>query len=417
MAIKSIRVKNFKSFKDVEVHLGNFNVLIGANASGKSNFIHIIEFLRDIQRHGLENGISLQGGPEYLTNLKIGSHRRLIAEIVITAEADAPSEIIGTSRSGHKYLRFVPQESRYSFALGFPTKHADFEILDDQLSVKGEFLVSERSEGRWPRGPQGCGEIVINRHGKETSEIVTPPDGVLLKEYEVVILFPRKRVSSGSLLLQYGPFSVGRRTDNVAIYDFDPKLPKKGTPIAGKADLEEDGSNLAIVLKRIMEDAGDKGKFASLLQDLLPFAADLDVGRFADRSLLFSLREKFSENKPIPASFISDGTINVAALIVALYFEKKPIAIFEEPERNVHPHLISRMVGMMKEASQRKQIIVTTHNPEVIRNADVADVLLVSRDAEGFSTIAKPAEREDVKGFLRNEIGLEELFVQDLLHN
>ena len=44
MAIKSIRVKNFKSFKDVEVHLGNFNVLIGANASGKSNFIQVIKF-------------------------------------------------------------------------------------------------------------------------------------------------------------------------------------------------------------------------------------------------------------------------------------------------------------------------------------------------------------------------------------
>ncbi len=48
MAIKRIRVRNFKSFKDLEVELGKFNLLIGANASGKSNFIRIFEFLRDI---------------------------------------------------------------------------------------------------------------------------------------------------------------------------------------------------------------------------------------------------------------------------------------------------------------------------------------------------------------------------------
>ena len=195
--------------------------------------------------------------------------------------------------------------------------------------------------------------------------------------------------------------------EDIAIYDFDPKLPKKAMPITAKAELEEDGSNLAIVLKRIMEDESAKRNFANLLQDLLPFVVDLDVERFADKSLLFSLREKFAENKPVPASFISDGTINVAALIVALYFEKKPVAIFEEPERNVHPHLISRIVGMMKEASQRKQVIVTTHNPEVVKNADIADVHLVSRDADGFSTITKPRGAGRCEGLSpeRNRLG------------
>ena len=95
MAIKSIRVKNFKSFKDVEVHLGNFNVLIGANASGKSNFIHIIEFLRDIQRHGLENAISLQGGPEYLTNLNIGPDEGLFVEVVVSVDPRAGGPVVG----------------------------------------------------------------------------------------------------------------------------------------------------------------------------------------------------------------------------------------------------------------------------------------------------------------------------------
>ena len=206
--------------------------------------------------------------------------------------------------------------------------------------------------------------------------------------------------------------------EDVAIYDFDPKLPKKATPITGKAELEEDGSNLAIVLKRIMEDESAKRKLVNFLQDLLPFVSGLEVEKIRRQIAPLQPEGDVREKQGYSGSLlISDGTINITALIVALYFERKPIAIIEEPEQNVHPHLISRIVAMMREASQRKQVIVTTHNPEVIKNADIADVHLVARDAEGFSTITKPAEREDVKGFLQNEIGLEELFVDNLLHN
>jgi predicted ATPase len=91
------------------------------------------------------------------------------------------------------------------------------------------------------------------------------------------------------------------------------------------------------------------------------------------------------------------------------------LTIIEEPERNIHPYLISRVVEMMKEASQKKQIIVTTHNPEIIRHADLESILLISRDKEGFSTISRPSEKEEVKTFLDNEIGIEELYIQDLL--
>src|SRR5208283_1142236 len=127
MAIKTIRVKNFKSFKDVEVHLGNFNVLIGANASGKSNFIRIIEFLRDTQRHGLENAISLQGGPEYLTNLNIGPHENLFVEVVVSEDGDDGGPGVGTSRTRDRRLVMKPREARYSFSVGFARKRAAFE--------------------------------------------------------------------------------------------------------------------------------------------------------------------------------------------------------------------------------------------------------------------------------------------------
>jgi len=211
------------------------------------------------------------------------------------------------------------------------------------------------------------------------------------------------------------PFPLRNIFGDVSIYDFDPKLPKKATPITGKAELEEDGSNLAIILKNIIENKDKERRFSNFVRDLLPFINKVDVERFADKSLLFKLQECYFPKDYLPASLISDGTINITALIIALYFEKKSLTIIEEPERNIHPHLISKIINMMKDASKKKQIIVTTHNPEMVKNADLEDILLVSRDKDGFSTITRPADKVEVNTFLKNEIGIEELYVQNLL--
>jgi len=66
--IKTIKAKNFKSFKDIEINLSDFNVIIGPNSAGKSNFLSILQFLRDIINSGIENAISLQGGLDYMLN-------------------------------------------------------------------------------------------------------------------------------------------------------------------------------------------------------------------------------------------------------------------------------------------------------------------------------------------------------------
>ena len=62
MKITKIEISNFKSFDNQSIHLNDFNLLVGANASGKSNLVQAFQFLRDIVIHGLENAISLQGG-------------------------------------------------------------------------------------------------------------------------------------------------------------------------------------------------------------------------------------------------------------------------------------------------------------------------------------------------------------------
>jgi predicted ATPase len=203
--------------------------------------------------------------------------------------------------------------------------------------------------------------------------------------------------------------------DRIAIYDIDSKLLKKGVAITGKRDLEEDAGNLALILKNIIEDPEKKRKFSNLLRDVLPFVEDFSIEKFMDISLILTLRERYAGNHVLPAASLSDGTMTIFALIIALYFEDKPFIIIEEPVNHIHPFLVARVITMMKEASKSKQVMVTTHSTEVVKHAKIEDLLLISRDTEGFSVVSRPADKREVRTFLENEIGIEELYVQNLL--
>lgn len=340
MAIKKIKISNFKSFDELEVDLGPLNIVIGANAAGKSNFLEIFRFIRDVEEYGLENAVSLQGGMTYLSNIK---------------------------REGKPTLLEVPVK-------GLTVRHSD------TLVVEAHWLLALVAS------PEAPGFMIIADER-----------------------YPLDQQGNSKL---HSKLSL---RDEISIFDFDPKLPKKATPVTGKADLEPDGSNLAIVLRNLLQSEESRKQLTLILRDLLPFVTDLKVDRFADKSLLISLEESFAAGNYLPASFLSDGTIHLTALILALYFDKAPVVIIEEPERNIHPHLISKVAAMLVDASKRKQVIVTTHNPELVKHAQLEDLLLVRRDAEGFSRVSRPAENEQLKVFLENDLGVDELYVQDLL--
>ena len=150
---------------------------------------------------------------------------------------------------------------------------------------------------------------------------------------------------------------------------------------------------------------------------MLPFVDDVTVEPFSDKSLLMLLKESYAPETPFPATFISDGTINIIALIVALYFEDHSVVMIEEPERNIHPHLISRVVLMLKDKAEKKQILVTTHSPEVVEHAGLEHLLLISRHKDGISRVSRPGEKEVVRSFLEHEIGIGDLHKHNLLEH
>lgn len=427
MFIKNMKVTNFKSFEEAHIDFGRFNVVVGANASGKSNFISVFRFLKDIVESGLDNAISMQGGVDYLRNIKVGASESMSVELCIDCRDE--SVFVFPAVIDKEPIGVSPREFLYRLTIGFHEGGKGYRIAEERMTISLGFSRMQKGEKKGILKILGGGKVTFLNDGEK---IIHELDENIPRNIAHAIVFhpfleqySRENLFKGKLFLEVKFPLLSLPADSqlkdfircISLYDFDPKLSKTATRITGKSELEPDGSNLAIVLKNILEDENEAEKFSDIVQSVLPFVETMTVEKMADKSLITSLREK-STPTFLPAFLISDGTINITALIVALYFEKKPLIIIEEPERNIHPYLISRVVDMMKDVSgdmKRKQIIITTHNPEVVKYAGLDHLLLVYRDEKGFSRISRPSEKKEVETFLKNDIGVDELFVQNLL--
>src|SRR5512136_133632 len=420
MPIQRIHVENFKSFSELDIELSQFHVLIGSNAAGKSNFISIFRFLRDITKHGIINAIAMQGGSEYLQNTNIGSSRDLV--IRVAYQPDQKVEILEQKECKNIPLLAIQScQSSYEFAIRFDRPGNGFSITKDRLIIGCEVLSCNPIDGH-PNNIEkiGRGEIQVTNEAGNLTYTVDLPKGFPLTEQELIPFYFRGKELPEKTLLLETPYAyplphIEKFFDRIAVYDIDLKLLKKGVAITGKRDLEEDAGNLPLVLKNIIGDPKKKRKFSNLLRDVLPFVDDFSVKKFMDISLILTLRERYAKNHELPSTSLSDGTMTIFALIIALYFEDKPFIIIEEPVTHIHPFLIGRVITMMKESSSGKQIMITTHNTEVVKHAPIEDLLLVSRDTDGFSIVSRPADKEEVTTFIENEIGIEELYIQNLL--
>ena len=200
------------------------------------------------------------------------------------------------------------------------------------------------------------------------------------------------------------PIPVEFTFKDIECYNFNPQFSKGVSEINGDNNLGKYGENLAVILNKIFKEEDNKRKFLNLVNDLLPYIEDIGVEQLNENQMMYSITE-VNNMIEIPSVFISDGTANVISLIASLYFDDSKYLFIEEPERNIHPSLLSKFVDMIGEASNNKQIFITTHSPEILKYMDLNDVLFISKDEEGFSKIAKAANNETIAPFIE-ELGM-----------
>lgn len=411
MKIRKIEVENFKSYKKLKIDFNNLNYIIGGNAAGKSNFVSILKFLSDIIEYGIEDAILLQGGIKYLYNINSSKSSCLKFSVKL--------EIEEKENRMRKYLPvekgiYLPKTLHYTLNVKPNEKGDGYKVIREIITVNFEQFLKQKEN--------------FKKVGNFKLKIEKDSNGRIHDNIEKRIFNDENELLGLNFLIRHAKnedtlissfFSTFEmlylRHSKIKIYNFDVNLLKSPSSIVARSELEENGSNLVNIIQQLLKNKANKNKLNKLLRTILPFVDDVNIENNVNKSVFFKLKETYN-NKEFPSYMLSDGTVNILAIIVSLYFQDDcEIIILEEPERNIHPKLLGKLVSLLEDVSSQKQIFVTTHNPYIIKEANLNDVILVSRDTKGISNISKPINDKSVLTFLENDLGIEDLFADGIL--
>ncbi|MGI6168942.1 MAG: AAA family ATPase [Christensenellales bacterium] len=416
MKFTRVYIENFKSFDRQELHLEDFTLLLGANAAGKSNIISIFRFIDNVVNYGIQDALSLMGGIDHVINAGLGKKQPLILEFSLNVQDEHLQRQVNPKDS--RSLLFLSID--YRCALKAYARTDSYRIVEDRISLNYRCL-SDNSETAVSKGNL---TVQFSRKGNRIIPRLTAPEGFrdaavrdsFALTFQAGILSRNPRELILNKLDYLAPF-VSLRRHFIKIYNFDPTLLKQASSVISMHELAEDGSNIAFVLEYLLRSPSNKRMLTNLLAHCLPFIKDIGIQQNLDRSKTFKIQEVY-QDRVFRSDFLSDGTVNILALIVALYFQQySGIVIIEEPERNLHPKLISSVAEMAKDAAVNKQVLITTHSQEFVKHTELSSLLFVQRSDEGFTQTSKPADNETVRAFLQSALGAEDLFLQDLLGN
>ena len=154
MSITSIKASNFKSFKDIDVTLKDYNLLVGANNSGKSNFIELLKFLSDLMDVGLDGAISRQGGVEYIGNTSLPPSTETTLDIRYTVKDEAiyPLTFYLEGKDKNKALngRDSVKISSFTYSLGIKRSRNKFRFLisREEMNLFGEIFTRRKTPSK-----------------------------------------------------------------------------------------------------------------------------------------------------------------------------------------------------------------------------------------------------------------------------
>ena len=426
MLIKSIHVKNFKSIKEANIDLEPLTVVVGTNASGKSNLINVFRFISNIITEGVDNAIALQGGISYLSNASLPKG----TPIEISFSVDLSTER-WVKRFDLKDIGFAIDTISSKFVIQPNLRGEGYYIASDDLQLEYNCLKVNASAKKDERYSEMGEKVVLRFERKNRGASVQRQ--FIFSESSIFDEDTKERIQRDTsakvftlladedkkeLMLNCVSILLPRifsESSFIRIFDFDPRELKKSSSMASVRRLNEDGSNLASVLQTILRTQENRKRLTTLLNEFLPFVESITVENNLDKSFSYKVQEKYT-NKAFHANFLSDGTVSILAIIVALYFESESnIIILEEPERNIHPKLLANLLSAANDVSSEKQIIITTHNAEILKHTSIDSLRLINRDRNGYSIISCPKDNKIVKQFIQNELGVEDLFVQNML--
>ncbi|HEY0556039.1 MAG TPA: ATP-binding protein [Thermoanaerobaculia bacterium] len=370
--ITEIEIGGFKSLEKVRLKLGKLNLFVGANASGKSNFL---DALRVFQ--GIGNGFSIeeifQGKPKSATSEVWTGIRGSLGKARFMRQA-SPGEDEGPIVFRAR-LRAPRGVHEFSYAIGIsPDRRLaiDFERLD--VDARPVFSVDDQTTTL--SGSYALPDL--GQKGRSALPALTGLDFLMLLEgTENEERKACVRLLSNMQRLAPVPEILG---------DYSPSL------FAHR--IGESGENFASLVKSILDSKADGLAYVSWLRELLGSEAEeIEILPGAKEDLLFALKRG---KLVFPANILSDGTLRFAALVAAFFQPDMPDVItIEEIENGIHPSRLRLLVELLKSQSSENspQVFATTHSPVVLAWLDESDydtTFFCKRDEETGASIIKP---------------------------
>lgn len=320
--ITGVFVRNYKSLAEAAVDLPRFCVLVGPNGVGKSNFIDVLAFVKDALGESLDLAFKKRGGLDAVRRRSGGHPTHLGIRLVMT----------------------LPDQSKASYA----------------------FEVASKASGRFEISRERC--IVEPVMDQPSSFEVHA--GVFRTEIPGI----RPAISSDRLALfaasSVEPYRyVFDFLTSIETYSIVPDLMRTPQPPDAGDALRRDGSNAAAVLKRIKDSGGETyERICSLLEKTVEGLVGVDYRAIAGQDTL-EFRQDVGQKNPwrFPASNVSDGTLRMLGLLLAVYQVDRPTLLaIEEPEATVHPGAAEIITQVLVDASEERQVVITTHSADLI---------------------------------------------------
>jgi len=363
--LKSIQMRNFLSYgPDSEaIPLRSLNLIIGPNGSGKSNLLEGIALMQAAP--GQLSTLIREGGGVHDWLWK-GSDRPPVASLEITLEPLLPSRQMTCLR-----YRFDFTESR-----------TRFEIVDERIENEEAYPGHDEPyfyyhyENSHPVLNIKPRDEQVPQRRELRREDVDPERSILAQRRDPDI-YPEITLLAISLanIRIYRDWSLGRYTP--------PRLPQPAD--LPNQWLEENGRNLGLVLNRLKRNVRTKSRLLETFKSVYAEAQDFDVMIEGGTVQIFVQEGRFN----VPATRLSDGTLRYLCLLAILYDPNPPpLVCIDEPELGLHPDLVNHVADALRFASERTQLIVTTHSTALVDAfTDDPEAILVCEKSEGCSTV------------------------------
>lgn len=390
-----IVIEGFKSFRKVDLHLGGLNLLVGANGSGKSNFLDALRVLQGIG-NGYTIGEILDGKPKSATNEVWEGIRGGSANACF--ESDRPSSrTFEITVSG--YVRDSPW--RYNICIAPRRGHVTKETLcwGDQTVYRTHSTESDA-------------DPVLN------VECAGSERPVQVEKSRPILVELRHRDAG-----QWNEAELDLVAGQIAnMQHVDPatSIVRDYSSATSPDRLGERGENFAALIDRLNTE--ERSAYVDWLRELRPQDVDdVAVVRGALNEAMFAIVE---HGRRFPAPVLSDGTLRFAAIAASFFQRGMPgVMTIEEIEKGLHPSRVRAMVEMLRaNGGNYTQIMATTHSPTVVawlepdecettfvfaRNPDTGESTITRLvDIEGFKRIVADQELADlfVEGWMESAL-------------